>query len=72
VASQLDPGHARHLDVEQHDLGLRDLDLRERLGRVGRLADDPVREFGGQVGQQLAKPRAGDRFVVNDQDRRCV
>ena len=52
---QLDAGHARHLDVEQHDLGLRHLDLGQRLRRIRRFPDDPVRKLGRQVGKQLAQ-----------------
>ena len=68
VARQFDPGHARHLDVHQHDLRALRLDLGERLGRIRGLTDDAVWEIGSQIGQDLAQAGPRRRLVINDQD----
>ena len=45
VRQHLEAGHARHLDVEEHQVGLVLLDGGERLAAVGALRDDL--EVGG-------------------------
>ena len=69
AAGQFDAGHARHLDVEQHDVGLGHIDLGQRVGCIARLAHDLVRKLRCKVCQQFAHARACHRLVVNDQDR---
>jgi len=57
--------HARHADVEQHDVGPQAGGEVQRFVTVGRFADDRVAVF---VGQNLAETIAGGFFVVDDQD----
>ena len=54
VARELDAGHPRHLHVHQDDLRPLRFDLRQRLGGIGGLADDPMGELRRQIGQHLA------------------
>ena len=63
-----DARHDGHLDIEQHDLGLVQVDLRQGFRRIRGFADDPMGEVGRQVGQQFAQARTGNRLVVNDKD----
>ena len=65
VREHLEPGHARHLDVQEHQVGLVLLDGGHRLAAVGALRDDL--EVGGPAQAQLdAAPR---QHLVIDDDR---
>jgi hypothetical protein len=67
VAGKLDAAHARHLHIEQDDVGLVLGHGVERIARAAGLADDVVRAVLGNIGQQRPQAVARKRFVVNDQ-----
>ena len=60
----LDAVHARHADVEEHEVGMVLLDQLDRLGAVLRLADDL--ELGPDLGQAGAQLLAQQPLVVGD------
>ena len=61
---RLEPVHARHADVHDHDLRAAPLGERDRAGAVGGLADDAdVR----RAREREAQPFAHDLVVVDDQ-----
>ena len=65
LARGLDPVHARHVEVHQHDVGLELLGLLDRLGAVGGGADElDVLEPADQAAEAVAD----DAVVVGEQD----
>lgn len=67
VARQLDPAHARHVDVEQQHLRPAPGQPLERVQAILRLAGDFAGELIAQIGDQLAHARARERLVVHDE-----
>ena len=61
----LDAGHARHVHVEEADVGLLLLELLDRLAAIARLRDDF--ELGPRLREQALERVAQQRLVVGDQ-----
>ena len=70
-AGQLHAVHARHLDVQQHQVGMAVRHARQRLGCGASLAHDlghRLRHFSEQPGE----PQAGQPLVIDQQHpQRC-
>src|SRR5262249_41074523 len=66
LLEDLEPGHSRHLDVEEEEVGLELVDGAHGLFPVRGLADalEP-----GDLGGQLAEAPPRDGFVVGDDGR---
>ena len=62
--SQLETGHARHLDVGQDDVGIQTFDLGERRDAVGRQPDD----VQALVQFEKSRERAQDHPLVFDEE----
>ena len=63
----LEAGQPRHLDVEEHEVGLQPLDRRQRLDAVARLADHlDAADLAEQVAQLVAR-----QLLVVDERRRA-
>ena len=68
MAGQFDAIHARHADVGKDDIDRAFANELERRDAVAGLADDLAGELDGNIAQQLAQPRARQRFVVDQED----
>ena len=68
MAGQFDAIHARHADVGKDDIDRAFANELERRDAVAGLADDLAGELDSNIAQQLAQPRAGQRFVVDQED----
>ena len=65
-ADRFQPVEARHVDVEDDNLGFQAGHQSERLLAIGRLAHDPETRI---VIDHIAHPAAQERVVIHDQHR---
>ena len=70
VARELQPAHARHVDIDQHDVRRQPRQGIQRLQPVARFADQVVRHLGTAVAQQLLQTFARQGLVVHDEHAR--
>ena len=68
MAGQFDAIHTRHADVGEHDIDRMVAQELQRRDAVAGFADDFAGELDGDVGEQLAQARAGQRFVIDDEN----
>src|SRR5919201_4718867 len=61
---RVEPAHARHREIEQDEIGEQGAGRLDRIGAVGRLADDAE----AVLLQQRRERAAGQGMVVHDQD----
>ena len=68
-AGDLEAGEARHLDVEEDDVGFMAFDGGDRFQAVSRLRDH---FFRPQLSELITELLAGQLLVVNDHDLHAV